>query len=353
MKNIFIPILLFLFTITFICCDREKFDSDNSIPEPLMANIETLKEAPYLMGAAINVKNLKEIPQYRDLVLKEMSSITAENAMKMRIISKGRKQYDFDEADYIVDFAQENNLRMHGHTLIWSKQTPDWIANYQGDSEDFKEIMKEYIHDVVGRYKGKVASWDVLNEIVDDDGKKLRDCIWLEKIGPEYVELAFRYAHEADPDAVLFYNDYGHEYSHARRYWISHISDSLARKGVPIHGIGIQMHTNINRSAVDLRYSITSAAMTNLKIHVSELDVAVNIDNRPDAVFTEEMALQQKESFRAVAKAMADIPADQCFGITMWGVRDGSSKIEWPLAFDNNYERKPAYDGLLQGFYKP
>lgn len=354
MKKIFIYIS-FLFALTLFACDKEEFNSDNSVPETPMVNIANLREAPYPIGAALNINTLKNNQEYRNTVIKEMSSVTGENAMKMNTISKGRKQYNFDDADYLVNFAQENKIRVHGHTLIWYKHTPDWVANFTGSAEDWKTIMKEYIQDVVGRYKGKVASWDVVNEIINDNGT-LRDCIWLQKIGPEYIELAFRYAHEADPNAVLFYNEYGHEYSHVRRYTVNHLADSLAKKGVPIHGIGLQMHTNINRSVEDLRYAVVAAAVTKLKVHVSELDIAVNPDKKADATFTDELALKQKESYRMVAKAMNDIPANQQFGITMWGMHDPSSWLssnpDWALVFNSKFERKPAYDGFLQGFYK-
>lgn len=355
MKSIYqnISIMLALGVMTF-SCKKEDFNSDNSAPDYPSAAITSLKQAPYLIGAAINVNTLKNNANYRATVINEMSSVTAENAMKMNVISLGRKNYFWDDADYLVDFAVANKMRVHGHTLVWYKNIPGWVTSFSGTAEDWKTIYKEYIQDVVGRYKGKIASWDVVNEIINDDGS-LRDCIWLQKIGPQYIELAFQYAHEADPQAVLFYNDYGHEYSHARRLKAFTIADSLAKKGVPINGIGLQMHTNINRSLDDLRYAITAAAVTGLKIHVSELDVAVNPDKTLSA-FNNTVALKQQNSYRAVAKAMLDIPEEQRFGITMWGVHDPGSWLsanpDWALPFNSSFEKKPAYEGLLQGFYK-
>lgn len=355
MEKSYLKILPLLFlSFVMVACKKNIFYSDNSIPEPPIADISNLRQAPYPMGAAVNVNTLKTNETYRNTVVKEMSSITPENAMKMNVISLGRKSYNWVDADYIVNFAAENNLRVHGHTLVWYKHTPAWVSAFSGTTDDWKVIYKEYIQDVVSRYKGKVASWDVVNEIINDNGT-LRDCIWLQKIGPEYIELAFRHAHEADPQAVLFYNDYGQEYSHVRRLASYHLADSLAKKGVPIHGIGLQMHTNINRSVNDLRYAVTAAAITKLKVHVSELDVAVNPDKKLTS-FNDEVALRQKASYRAVAKAMMDIPEAQRFGITMWGVHDPSSWLsanpDWALPFSSSFERKPAYDGLLQGFYQ-
>jgi endo-1,4-beta-xylanase len=348
--NIFI---LLSVSLVIFSCKKEEYNSDNSAPVYPKADITSLKQAPYIIGAAINVNTLKNNTNYRNTVINEMNSVTAENAMKMNVISLGRKNYFWDDADYLVDFAVTNKLRVHGHTLVWYKNIPSWVTSFSGTAEDWKTIYKEYIQDVVTRYKGKIASWDVVNEIINDDGS-LRDCIWLQKIGPQYIELAFQYAHEADPQAVLFYNDYGHEYSHTRRLKAFSLADSLARKGVPIHGIGLQMHTNINRSLDDLRYAVTAAAVTGLKIHVSELDVAVNPDKTITS-FNNTVALKQQNSYRAVAKAMLDLPEGQRYGITMWGVHDPSSWLsanpDWALPFNSSFEKKPAYDGLLQGFY--
>lgn len=341
--------------IAFTTCKGEKFESDNRIQGYPEAAIETLREAPYPIGAAISMGPLRNSEAYRQTVIQEMSSITAENAMKMNFISTGRGEYFWEDADYLVDFAAQNNLRVHGHTLLWYRHTPDWVSGFSGTKEEWIAIMREYIQAVVGRYRGKIASWDVLNEIILDDGT-LRPSVWLTNIGLEYIGLAFKFAHEADPNALLFYNDYGHEYSHNRRLATKQLADSLVNAGVPIHGIGLQMHTNTNRSIDDLRYAIMAAATTKLMVHVSELDVAVNPDQNPNATYTEALAARQQESYRAVAQAMLDLPEEQQFGITFWGVSDDNSFMrdnpDWPLVFDSNYQRKSAYRGILQGIYR-
>jgi len=349
------------FAIMFLTasCDREEFNSDNSIPE--IPTVEgNLRESPYTFGAAVSATNLKNSEKYRQTVINEMSRITPENEMKMNTISLGKGRYDFTNADYIVDFAQQYGLQVHGHTLLWYKHTPSWISNYQGDSAVFVGLMKEYIYEVVGRYKGKVVSWDVVNEAVNDKGEVYqtdgtKTNIWMQKIGIDYIEMAFRFAHEADPDALLFYNDYGHEYSHQRRLGINNLVNDLKEKGAPIHGIGMQMHTNIGRSTSDLRNAIMlMAGSTKVKIHVSELDIALNTQSSASFELTDELLEQQQIWYRAVSKAMTDLPKDQQFGITFWGVSDANSWLsstpDWPLPFNDKYERKPAYQGLLQGF---
>lgn len=350
MKNIYITLI----AVLLFSCANEDFNSDNGIPEYPKAEIETLREAPYTIGAAVNIAFLKSNIDYKNTLIKEMSSITTKNALTMNTVSVDRGQYNFNDVDYIVNFAQENNMYIHGHALIDHENIPNWVLAFNGSKEDWKKLMQEYIQDIVKRYKDKITSWDVVNEVIDDKGT-LRSCIWLQNIGPEYIELAFRYAHEADPKAVLFYNEYGHEYSHVRRYAVNHLADSLAKKGVPIHGIGLQMHTNTNRLTTDLRYAITAAAVTGLKIHVSELDVSVN-PNKQNITFSDELATAQQECYRIITKTMMDIPAEQRFGVTICGIHDASSWLsgnpDWPLLFNDDFERKPAYDGILQGIYQ-
>lgn len=334
-------------------------DDDNGPKGPVelpKLDIASLREAPVKMGAAVDIASLKNNAEYRALVIREFSSLTGENAMKMDALSTGQGTYKWDDADYLVSFAAENGMRVHGHTLIWYRTTPYWVEAFQGDAEAWKAMMKQYIQDVVGHFRGKVASWDVVNEVMNDDGT-MRDCIWREKIGDEYVELAFQYAHEADPDALLFYNEYGQDYSYLKNQKVCEYVKGLIEKGVPVHGIGLQMHTHAAQTEQHLKYAVRSAAATGLKVHVSELDVAVNPDKKPEiAAFTDSLATAQQATYRYVAQAMNEIPAEQAFGITTWGVVDTHSWLtdspDWPLIFDGEYRKKPAYDGLLEGFYK-
>lgn len=355
MKKIFLIIPLAL--VLLVSCDREEFNSDNSIAvvEYPLANIASLKEAPYPIGGALTPNNLKNNAAYKQTVINEMTSMTSENAMKMANISRGRKQYFWDDVDYLVNFGIENKMRVHGHTLIWHNSTPAWITSFVGTKEDWKLIMKEYIQDVVGRYKGKIKSWDVVNEVIDDNGV-LRESVWKKNIGEEFIALAFQYAHEADPDAILFYNEYGHEYSAARRLAVYQLAMKLKAENVPINGLGLQMHVPVTRSEADIRYAIFSAAKTGFKIHVSELDVALNPSLNKSFVLTNELLQQQKDVYRYAAKAMMELPVEQQYGITFWGVADPNSFLssgpDFPAVFDFTYKRKPAYDGLLQGFYK-
>jgi endo-1,4-beta-xylanase len=316
----------------------------------------TLKSvAPFPMGAAVSISLLKTRTAYRQIMMDEYSSITAENAMKFGALHPSATTYTWADADYLVDFAKQNNLRVHGHTLLWYTSLPTWVSNFQGDSAAWENLMRTHIQTVVGHFKGQVQSWDVVNEAIDDAGN-LRSSVWLQHLGPGYIARAFAYANAADPAALLFYNDYGHEYSSPRKTGILNLVNQLKSQGVPIHGIGLQMHTSTNISDARIADAITSAAQTGLKVHVAELDISVNPNRTAGLTFSPALAAAQKAKYKALVQAYKSLPAVQRHGITTWNVADADtwrrgncSCPEWPLPFDDDYKRKPAYDGLVEG----
>lgn len=321
-------------------------------PDPTPTE-KVLKDAAFPVGAAIEPRYLDN-EAYVNLLKREMNSISPENAMKMDAISRGRKQYDFSGADKIVDFALDNDMRVHGHALLWYYITPQWIKDFQGDKDDWIEIMEEYITDVVTHFKGKVTSWDVVNEAVDDDGNIRSNDIWYQNIGEEYIALAFEAAHKADPDAILFYNDYGMVWSKTRRDKICEMVVNLKKEGVPVHGIGLQMHINTDTPKENMTTSLAAAAACGVYVHVSELDVATNPSNSPTATYTRERAEKQKASYKAMFEAFGTIAQDKRYGITFWGVADNHSWLslrpDWPLPFDRNLKKKEAYYGITETF---
>ncbi|WP_345950865.1 endo-1,4-beta-xylanase [Mucilaginibacter sp. PAMB04274] len=323
---------------------------------PVVPDNTTLQNSlPFPFGAAVNIGLLKTNTAYRATVVKEYSSLTAENAMKTGSLHPQQNTYDWTDADYLVDFAKQNNKRIHGHTLVWYKSLPAWITNFQGDAAAWENLLKTHIQTIVTHFKGKVASWDVVNEAFEDDGT-LRNSIWLQKLGPDYIARSFQYAHEADPDALLFYNDYGHEYGPTKRTAILNLVNNLKTRGIPINGIGMQMHTRYNMTESNWLTAITTAAQTGLKVHISELDIAMNPDDNQSLTLTPALAQTQAQKYAYIVKAYNAIPKTQQFGITTWNVSDADTWItgnynrpDWPLPFDNNYNRKPAYQGILDG----
>ncbi len=314
--------------------------------------------SPYAFGAAISAQLLKNNSQYRNLVKKEFSSLTPETAMKFGVIHPGENTWYWTDADSIVSFAQQNNKRVHGHTLIWHNNVPAWVTNFVGDSAAWENIMKTHIQTVVTHFKGKVKSWDVVNEAVIDNGT-LRNSIWLQHLGPNYIARAFQYAHEADTAALLFYNDFNHESStnnYAKLYGIQALLTNLKLAGVPIHGTGLQMHVNKNINNSNIGKAIDSMLATGLKVHISELDVAVNPENNQSLTFNATVASQQFGKFKYFGRVGKQIGSDQFYGITTWNVTDADSWIpqtysrpDFPLPFSNTYQKKSSYQGFKDG----
>ncbi|MDQ8005338.1 MAG: endo-1,4-beta-xylanase [Pedobacter sp.] len=353
---------LFLIATGLIFGGCLKGQNDPVFPSPELTipvdeSITLQNALPFKFGAAVNNNILRTRAAYRDVVIKEFNSLTSENAMKFAQLHPGENTYTWSEADYLVDFAQTHGKRVHGHTLIWHKNPPAWVQNFQGDAAAWDNLMKTHIQTVMSRYKGKVASWDVVNEAIANEGGGYRtESIWYQKLGPEFIEKAFIYAHQADPDALLFYNDYGHEYGPTKRTAILNLVSNLRAKGVPIHGIGMQFHTRYTQSNTNLAAAINTAAATGLQVHIAELDIALNPDGIQDLTYSSGLAEQHKAKYEFIVRTYNAIPKNQQFGITTWNVGDSDSWIpseykrpDWPLPFDNNYQRKAAYQGILDG----
>lgn len=355
-KNFYKKLILVAVIPFLLSCSKSKGGpADDPIVTPPPAEQSLQKELPFPFGAAISAGLLKTNSLYSGVVTKEFNSITTENSMKMFFIHPEQNTYNWTDADYLVDYAVKNGKRVHGHTLNWYKNPPAWVTNFQGDTQAWEALLKMHIQTVVSRYKGKVKSWDVVNEAIDDNGA-LRNSIWVQKLGEDYIARCFQYAHEADPDALLFYNDYGHEYGPTKRKAILSLVTGLKNRGIPIHGIGLQMHTRYTRSDADLTTAIQTAAATGLKVHISELDVAMNPENNQNLAFSASLAQLQSAKYKHIIKTYNAIPKNQQFGITTWNVSDADSWVpsfnnrpDWPLPFDKDYKRKAAYDGILAG----
>lgn len=359
MRKIFYTIALLCFSI--VSCSNEDEVVPNPDNEPLpRLEIANLREAPVVFGGAVSINEFRNGGSYTELLKQEFAGMTPENALKMEALSTRRNEYNFTDADELVAFAQANGMRVHGHTLVWYRAIPWWLQQFQGSKEEWKGILKDYITTVVTHFKGKVASWDVVNEAFTDQGElRTENNVWYQNIGEEYIELAFRYAHEADPDALLFYNDYGQEYSTAKAHAIAAKMQELKEADVPIDGVGFQMHINLTTNEQFVRYGLRSIADLGMLVHISELDVALNnTEKDADLAFSDELAEQQQEKYRNTVRAyMEVVPEAQRYGITTWGIYDGASwlnsenGIDYPLLFDRQFQRKPAYTGILEGLY--
>lgn len=347
------------FILTFLACSKNNSAGGGTIAPPVvppvLVDTVLFKMMPFPVGASLSVNLMKNNTKYNGVVTKEYNSITAENAMKFGALQPSQNNFNWTDADYLVSYAQQNNKRIHGHTLNWYTSLPSWVTNFSGDSAAWENILKTHIQTVVTHFKGKVASWDVVNEAFEDNGN-LRNSIWVQKLGADYIARCFQYAHQADPDALLFYNDYGNEYSAAKRTAITNLITNLKSRNIPIHGIGMQFHMTYTQTDANISAAISAAAATGLKVHISELDIRLNSNKDQVNGFTAALAAQQAARYKFVVKTYNAIPANQKFGITTWNVGDADSWIpawqgapDWPLPFDANYLRKPAYAAIIEG----
>lgn len=310
----------------------------------------------FRIGAAVNPVTIRT---QRQLLIDHVNSITAENHMKFEHLQPKEGELTFEQADQIVDFACSHQMAVRGHTLVWHNQTPDWVFHDSRGcfvSRDvLLERMKSHISTVVQRYKGKVYCWDVVNEAVADEGDELlRSSKWRQIIGNDFIEQAFLYAHEADPDALLFYNDYN-ECFPEKREKIFTLVKSLRDKGVPIHGIGMQAHWSLTRPSLDeIRIAIERYASLGVVLHITELDISMFEfhDHRNDlAKPTEEMIEQQAERYGQIFSLLKEY-RDVIQSVTFWGIADDYTWLDnfpvkgrknWPFLFDVQHKPKPAF----------
>jgi endo-1,4-beta-xylanase len=390
--------------------------------EPDASLREVFKEH-FPVGTAVNRSMVMGGPGFRRtaeqngldvaMLLKHFNQVTAENDMKWQLIHprEGADGYDFGPADALVSFGLSNRMQVVGHTLVWHSQTPNWVfagtnppppsvtnaspvvaapatttnspgtnqpgrrggapgfgigfGRYDGPRASRAELlerMHDHFHTVVGRYKGKVKVWDVVNEaLADGNGTNvLRNSLWLEIIGPDFIAKAFQFAHEADPDAMLRYNDYGLENPAKRKRLVSLVKELQAQK-VPIHAIGSQAHVNVSTTFETMDQTLAEIAALGLPIHITELDVnsaqggqrGVGADVGNNASTTQgglvsdadkKLAEAYAGIFRAFVKHRGSVKM-----VTFWGVNDA---VSWrsqgkPLLFDGDNRPKPAFEQVV------
>ena len=241
--------------------------------------VPTLKSlAEYPVGVAIQARHLTESTRTA-LITSTFSSITAEYEMKPNPISTGPGSYNWQRADALVEFAEENDMQVHGHALVWHETVPNWMQNFGGSDAEFEAAVKEYVTTVVQRYRGRVVSWDVINEAFENGSGALRNSVFHRRMGDDYLARLFRYAREADPDVLLFYNDYGTPGDRNKRRAMLEMIDDFQERGIPIDGVGLQMHVTLTFPQLsDIIETIDEIVKRGLRVHISELDVRVNAD---------------------------------------------------------------------------
>ncbi len=306
------------------------------------------------IGVAVGPNNLEG--EQAELIKKHFNSLTAENVMKPGPIHPEEDRYAWENADKIVEFAQANNMKVRGHTLCWHNQTGAWMLKDDQGNQVTKEValarLKDHITQVVSRYKGKIYAWDVLNEAVEDSDSTTiyRESLWYRICGEEYISKVFQWAHEADPKALLVYNDYNAT-NPSKRDRIYTMLKKLLDEGVPLHAVGLQGHWNINEpTEQNLRDAIDKYSSLGLKIQITELDVSIYM-SRADTVdigFTPEREQKQINLYKMAFDVFRG-KKDVINSVTFWNVSDRHSWRDrrdmkcYPLLFDENLKPKKVY----------
>ena len=329
------------------------FNSFINKEDPLCQEEDLYKKAPFPVGTALNTNKLKNEERYWTAALKHYNSFTPEKILKPKFIHPKADAFDFWETDHLMDFCRQNNIRLHGHTLVWHNATPEWMEKFKGDSAAWDSLLKDHVQTIVRHCRSTIRSWDVVNEAFNDDGS-MRKNIWFKNIGESYIEKAFRYAMEADSTAKLFYNDYSLERNDDKLASVLRYLEQVRAKGIRVDGIGLQMHVSLASPSIN---NINEAAQRIYKsgylVHYSELDISLVAD-QPLFVSRKKLLAAQKERYKEIVQGYMKLPAAYRFGITLWGVSDNDSWLmdesmrTRPLLFNTHYKIKPAFCGFTE-----
>lgn len=254
-------------------------------PAPAATTLKDTFKNTFLVGVALNTAQFTDTdPRATALIAREFDSATAENAMKWDGLEPRNNEFDFEEADQFIAFCERHQLVVIGHNLCWHAQLPAWVSRPEpGQAALTRDVLlarvKNHVQTVARHFKGRVRGWDVVNEAINDGDGQLRSSVFLRVIGKEYLALAFKWAHEADPDAELYYNDYNLDADDKKRAAALDLVKYLREQGAPIHGIGLQGHYNLTTpTAAKIDETIQLFADLGLKVHITELDVEVKRD---------------------------------------------------------------------------
>ncbi len=319
---------------------------------------DAANRAGILVGAAVNVHYLSET-DYTSTLAREFNMVEPEDAMKWHQIHPEEKTFDFGPADRIVEFAKSHNMKVRGHTLLWASHNPEWLTQGNYTRSQLSGLLHEHIRQVVGHYRGQVFAWDVVNEAFEEHGW-LRKSIWHNEPGigagkhTDYIAQAFRWAHQADPDALLFYNDAEIEEVNRKSNAIYRMVKRFRQRGVPIDGIGMQMHILHWRPNVEsIAANIARFSKLGVQVHITEMDVALPVDQSGNVLNPADLQWQA-DLYRDIARACRQ--SHGCTALQTWGFTDKYSWIGWEthktkggaLLFDRQYQPKPAYEALKE-----
>jgi len=317
-----------------------------AVPDPTTSTLRELARHTKLrVGTAVDTAALQSDTTYRTIVAQQFSSVTPENVMKWESVEAERGVYDFAAADTLVDFARAHGQKVRGHTLLWHNQLPAWLTSGTWTKAELRSILRAHIFAEAGHFRGRIWAWDVVNEAFNDDGT-LRDTLWLRVIGPSYLADAFKWAHQADPKAILFYNDYNIEGINPKSDAVFDLVRSLRSAGVPVQGVGLQGHLGTQYDAPgDVLQNLRRFAALGVDTAITEADVR--------SVLPVDSAELQAQANGYSLMMESCLLVRSCVSYTVWGFTD---KYQWvpgvfegqgaAALYDENYVARPAYDAL-------
>lgn len=377
MKNILVfkhktsfKFTILLASILMIGCGEKKVT-------PEIKKELSLKEAfknDFLIGSAVNDNLIsKKDSLGQQILLSEYNTITPENSMKWMFMEPEQAVFEFENADRYIDFSTKNDIAFIGHNLVWHSQLAGWVEKLES-KEELSTSLKNHIQTIAARYSGKIHGWDVVNEALNEDGT-LRNSFFLEQLGPEYLTNSFKWAQEADPKAELYYNDYNMTRKEKRAGAIELVK-MLQKEGARVDGIGMQAHWGLeDPSLEEIETSILEYSALDIQVMITEFDITV-LPNPWDLEGAEVSQNFEGSEFmnpyptempdyvaKQLAKRYEDIfklfkkHSDKISRVTFWGINDGVSwlnswpikdRTNYPLLFDREYNRKPAYYSVLE-----
>ncbi|WP_181449679.1 endo-1,4-beta-xylanase [Streptomyces cyaneus] len=297
-----------------------------------------------VMGTAVTGSKLTGA--YGDIAGREFNALTPGNAMKWGSVEPTRGNFNWAEADQIVAFAEAHGQQVRGHTLVWHSQNPSWLTNGSWTPAELSGLMNDHIATEVGRYKGRLATWDVVNEPFNEDGA-YRQTLWYNGLGADYIAQALTAARAADPSAKLYINDYNVEGVNAKSTALYNLVRSLKERGVPIDGVGLQAHLILGQVPSTMQQNIQRFADLGVDVAITELDIRMQLPS-DSAKLT-----QQAADYKAVMNAC--LAVSRCVGVTVWGFTDSDSWIPSTFPgqgaatpYDENYAPKPAYAAIAE-----
>jgi endo-1,4-beta-xylanase len=290
------------------------------------------------------------------LMVKHFNMIAIENAMKWEVVHPEPERYDFSQGDALVAFAEANGMEVYGHVLVWDLQQPEWLTRSevelagQRTREEWIQILCRHIKTVVSHYRGHIYAWDVVNETLNNDGS-LRDTLWMRVIGPEHIGMAFQWAREADPHALLILNEFFAEGLNEKSEAVYSLAQGLLQLGIPVDGVGLQMHIWLGGPPTqdELKANMQRLADLGLVVHITEMDVRTQYNKDPPEIEFEQQAEHYRQAMQACLEAV------NCNVFITWGLTDRHSWIpgytgvpDAPLLFDEQSRLKPAFNAILE-----